>query len=190
MNQGLRVIALSVLSATTILALAPAARAADACEPVYNASIKLLQTPHHAYLTMTHSDEQMRNSDTFKRATGKAMYAGKVETSETIFDGTTSYLLHRGKWMRSPVQPSVLLEDAREKSKTHPATCTMVGNQSIDGQATTLYKVHEKETDMDEQIWISRSSGLPVRAKSESADGSGGDMRYDYTNVHAPAGVR
>lgn len=189
MNQRFRAFALSVLSAAAIFALAPTARAADSCDPVYNASIKLLQTPHHAYLTMTHSDEQMRNGDTFKRGTGKAIYAGKTETSETIFDGKTSYLLHRGHWMRSPVQPSLQLEDAREKSKTHPAICAMVGNQSIDGQATTLYKVHTKETNRDEQIWISRSSGLPVRARSERPDGSGGEIRYDYSNVRAPAGV-
>ncbi len=188
MNRNIGLCTLAVCLSISSLIAGPA-RAADACDAVYNANIKLLQTPNHAYLTLTRGAEQMHNSDTFKKLTGKAMYAGKTETSETIFDGRTSYLLYHGKWMRSPVQPQDLLEDARKKMKTHPDTCTLVGDQSIDGQAATLYKIHNKETNNDEEEWISKSSGLPVHVKSTSPDGSGGDMRYDYTNVRAPAGV-
>ena len=179
---------LAVLLPTSCLVAGPV-RAADACDAVYNANIKLLQTPHHGYLTMTHSSEQMHVSDRFKQGTGRALYAGKIETSETIFDGKASYLLHHGTWMRSPVQPQDMLEDACEKLKTHPATCTLVGDQSIDGQAATLYKIHSKEANTEDQEWISKSSGLPVHAKSTRPDGSSSEMRYEFTNVRAPAGV-
>ncbi len=172
------------------MVVAESACAADACDPVYEATIKALQTPNHAYLTMIHSDGEMANSNTFKRLTGKAMYASKTETSETIFDGKTAYLLYHGKWMRSPMQPKDVLNDAQEKAKAHAATCTLVGAQSIDGQAATLYKVHNRETDTDEQVWVSNSSGLPVHVKSMDASGNGDEMRYEYTNVHAPAGVQ
>lgn len=184
---ALAVLAVS-LSASGLVA--GPARAADACDAVYNANNKLLQTPYHGYLTMTHSAQQMHNSDRFKQGTGRALYAGKTETSETIFDGKASYLLHHGKWMRSPAQPQDMLEDAREKQKTHPATCTLVGDQSIDGQAATLYKIHNKETNTDDQAWISKSSGLPVHVKSTHPDGSSAEMRYEFTNVRAPTGVQ
>jgi hypothetical protein len=83
-----------------------------------------------------------------------------------------------------------MLEKAQEKLKTHPDTCTMVGDQSKDGQATVLYKVHNTSFDVDTQVWIAKSGGLPVHATADLGTGTTSDSRFEYSNVQPPAGVK
>jgi hypothetical protein len=152
------------------LLVAAPAHAAHPCDPLYNAGIKSIQTPHHVYTT---------SSGGRTARSGEAIFAGGVE-----------YLLRNGQWTRSPTPQAAMIEAAREKIKTHPDTCTPAGDRTVDGQAVATYNVHNNETGVDSQVMIVKSSGLVHRASSALADGSRVDTRYEYGNVQAPAGVR
>lgn len=163
---------------------------ADDCDAVYNAGIKSVRTPHHMFITTTHSAERMAQSDKFRRLTGKPMYAGRIESSEAIFDGKTEYLQVHGTWRRSPMSPADMLAGAEEKLRTRPDTCVAKGEQSVDGQAVDVYMVRGNEGGSAQQLRIFRSGGLLQGDRSTQSDGSIVEARYAYDDVHAPDGVR
>ena len=180
---------LLVTSQACALIGAVSAFAANTCDALYNAGITSVQTPHHVYSTTTHSAETLHQSDTFKRLTGKAMYTGKTESVEAIFDGKIEYLQLHGKWKRSPMPQQDMVEAAQEKLKTHPDTCTFVGDQMVDDQAMSVYKAHNNESDANQQVRILKSNGLMQGGTLTLPDGSVVETRYEYSNVQAPAGV-
>lgn len=144
-----------------------AASAADPCDALYNAGIKSLQTPHHVFTTSTRSGGKPR--------AGEAIYAGGVE-----------YLQLNGKWQRSPLPQQEMVEAAQEKLRTHPETCTLVGDQSADGQAVSVYKVRDKDSGTEQLVRILKSNGLLQGSTVTLPDGSVVETRYEYTNVRAP----
>jgi hypothetical protein len=162
---------LASLAAAIAIGALPSAQAADTCEALYQAGIKTVQTPHHVYTTPTTHDG--------KAVAGEAIYAGGVE-----------YVQLRGKWMRSPMTQQAMLEAAQEKMKTHPDTCTLIGDQYIGGRAVTAYKVHDNEYGIDSEVRILKSSGLVQGESTRSPDGAVRETRYEYGNVGAPAGVQ
>lgn len=143
---------------------------ADPCDALYNAGIKSIQTPHHVYSTTTPR-------------------GGKPQTGEAIYAGGVEYLLLHGKWMRSPMTNKDMLDAAQEKLKTHPDTCTLVGDQTAGGQPVTVYKAHSKEMGTDQIVRIIKSNGLMQGGSLILPDGTTVETRYDYANVQAPAGV-
>lgn len=155
-----------------LFAVAVPAFAADACDALYNAGIKSIQTPHHVTTTTTGGR------------------AGKNKSSEAIYAGGVEYLQLDGKWMRSRMPQQHMLEAAQEKLKTHPDTCTDLGDQSVDGQAATTYTVHNRESDTDSQVSILKSNGLLLGQTLSLPDGSVMKTRYDYANVQPPADVK
>jgi hypothetical protein len=69
-------------------------------------------------------------------------------------------------------------------------------DESVGGVAAVVYSTHSENdgSKADGQVWIAKGSGLILRM---DADVEPGDVdqthmstRYDYTNVHAPAGVQ
>ena len=160
---------LSALLLATATMITPA-HAANVCDAVYQASIKSIQMPSHSYNVVT--------------------MEGKATVGEGISAGGAEYLKVDGQWRRFESSQQDRLEKAQEKLKTHPDTCVMAGNQSKDGQATTLYKVHNTEMGADTQVWIAQSSGLPVHVTAKLGTGNTTDSRIDYSNVQPPAGVK
>ena len=154
------------------MAFVTSARAADTCDALYNAGIKAVQMPHHVYTTKT------------------APRGGKIlQSSEAIFTGGVEYLRVGGQWRRSARPQGVMLEAAREKLKTHPDTCTDARDETVDGQAVTTYKVHDRESGTDSLVHILKSTGLLLGETLTLPDGSLVKTRYEYTNVHPPPGV-
>ena len=153
----------------TFAASSPAA-AADACDALYNAGIKSIQTPHHVYSTRT--------------------IGGKARTGEAIFAGGSEYLLMNGKWRRSAIPQPEMVAAAQEKLKTHPDTCTAVGEQVVGGQAVSVYKAHSKEEGTDQTVRILKASGLMQGGTLTLPDGGSLETRYEYENVQAPPGVK
>ncbi|MEP6898989.1 MAG: hypothetical protein ABI870_10700 [Rhodanobacter sp.] len=153
------------------LALVPSAHAANACDALYNAGIKSIQTPHHVYSATT-------------------MHGGTPHTGEAIYDGTAEYLQIRGKWMRSPMPQAAMVAAAQEKLKTHPDTCTPVGDQVIDGQAVSVYTAHNNELGTNQTVRIFKSNGLMQGGTVALPGGNTIETRYEYTNVQTPAGVQ
>ena len=148
-----------------------AANAADSCDALYNAGIKSIQAPHHVYTTTT-------------------LHGGKARFAEAIFDGKVEYLQLNGKWTHSPMSQQDMLEAAQEKLRKRPDTCVLAGEQTAGGQAVTAYKVHNNEAGTDQVVHILKSNGLLQSASLKLPDGSVVDTRYEYTDVHAPAGVQ
>ncbi|MGH8212609.1 MAG: hypothetical protein ACREPP_05190 [Rhodanobacteraceae bacterium] len=168
MNHNIHLCAFAICALP--LVFAPVLHAANTCDPIYNAGIKSIQTPHHVYSTVT-------------------MGGGKPQTGEAIYAGGVEYLQLNGKWMHSPVSHAEMMASAQEKLKTHPDTCTLVGDQTVDGQAVSVYKVHNNETGTNQTVRIRKSSGLMQSGSLTLPDGSVVEGRYEYDHVQAPAGV-
>ncbi len=165
-----RTIPLLVLVALTG-SFSTTSHAANTCDALYNAGIKSVQTPHHVYSTTT-------------------MRGGEPKTGEAIYAGGVEYLKLQGKWMRSRMTPADMLEAAQEKLKTHPDTCTPVGDQVVNGQAVSVFKAHSNEMGTDQLVRILKSNGLMQGGTLTLPNGAVVEMRYEYDNVQAPAGVQ
>ena len=188
--QSLRSLLLGAALSACALTLTTPAFGDNSCDPVYQAAVKSLQTPYHSYSTMTRGAEAMSRSDSFKRLTGKAMYA-KTETTESIFDGKASYIQIHGKWTRSRAAQADMVDNAREKLKTHPDTCTLAGNQTVDGQPVSVYTISDAEAGSGPggQLRILKSNGL-LQGGTQNLGDQMIETRYDYIHVQAPAGIQ
>ena len=151
-------------------AMTTTAFAANPCDPLYQAGIKSLQTPHHVYSTTT-------------------LQGAKSRTGEAIFAGGVEYVLLAGQWRRSRMTPQDMIENAQEKLKTHPDTCSFVGDQTADGQAVSVFKAHSNDSGTDQVVRIVKSSGLMQGGTLTLPNGTV-ETRYDYSNVEAPAGAQ
>ena len=150
------------------------AHAADSCQPVFDALTKAATTPSHSYTTNT------------------AVNGSKAE-SETIIANGQKYIRVRGKWMRIPVTSQDMLEQEKEEEEHGKSTCQLLRSESVNGEAATLYSFHREyeEVTEDEQIWISKGTGLPLRAEAD-VDSRGkhikehASTRLEYGNVKPP----
>lgn len=152
--------------------------AADAdCQTRFNTRFKLFSVPTHSY-------------------TVKALPGGKSETSETIFASGAIYFLARGKWIHSKMTPPDMLKQEEENIRNSKSKCRQVRDEMVNGEATALYMGHSENDGVksDAQTWISKSSGLPLKTEEDIDTGDGDkrhmSIRYEYSNVKAPAGVR
>lgn len=166
------------LSVLSILLIGPGvtARAADACQPVYNALTKIVSTPSHSYSTQT-----------------APLVNGQQRKVETIYVQGKTYMLARGKWMLSPVTPNDVLEQEVENEKQGNSTCQFVRNESVNGEAAAVYSMRRKTDSGTEDglMWISKSTGLALRKEVDMEyGGKMGKMhltaRYEYSNVKPP----
>lgn len=171
--------ALAALSASSALP----AQGAD-CAAVYASQTRLLKTPHHGYSVDS-------------SAVGARLHQGQATTSESIMTGNAIYTLYEGAWRRSPMSVEDMQKQEEENIKNAKTTCSVAGSESVNGEAATVYQVHSV-TDFgtnDGRQWVSKSRGLPLRTVMRlDVGGAMGKsimvMRYDYTNVSAPAGVK
>lgn len=167
------------LTAALLVICHGAAQADDtACQAVLEAIVKQTAVPVHQKVSIE-----------------SAAAPGKPLLSEIIRTGDKMYMQIRGQWTSRPYDNQKAATDAREAMQKARHTCTRLRNEAVDGQAADLYSVQSKtgQSSSDSQIWISPTSGLPLRQHTEIATGGGGssrhDVRFDYRNVTAPAGV-
>ncbi|HZQ18924.1 MAG TPA: hypothetical protein VFA90_09385 [Terriglobales bacterium] len=169
------VFALSILS-LLVMGQTVTARAADACQPVYNALAKIVTTPSHSYSTQT-----------------APLVNGQQRKVETIYVQGKTYMLASGKWMVSPATPNDVLQQELENEKQGKSTCQFVRNESVNGEAAAVYSMR-RETEIANEnglIWISKTSGLALKKEVDMEyGGKVGKMhlvaRYEYSNVKAP----
>jgi hypothetical protein len=92
----------STLSVLPFLVIGQAvtARAADACQPVFDALTKVATIPNHNYTTST------------------ALSGGQAMEAETIFANGQKYIRARGKWIRIPVTSQEVLEQEKKNRRT------------------------------------------------------------------------
>lgn len=142
---------------------------ADPCDVLYAASIRSLQTPHRVSSTTTH--------------------AGKIRESEAIYAGGVEYIQRDGVWRRSHMTIDKMVETAKENLQTHPDVCTAQSARTIDGRPVDVYAVHNKEAGTDQEVRLSKSSGLLQGSTLKLPNGDVIETRYDYADVKAPPGA-
>jgi len=173
MRHRLCALAFSVLLVATWLTTS--AHAADACQPVFDALTKVATTPSHSYTTST------------------GVNGGAPTEAETIFANGQKYIRARGKWMRLPVTSEEVVEQEKEKEQHGKSACQSLRTESANGEAAIVYSVHREyeEVNEDGQMWISKSTGLPLRAE-EDFENKGNKVkehrstRFEYGNVRPP----
>ncbi len=167
-----------VLGAMTLAVLPSAARADDAaCQAVLAAIVKQTTVPVHQKITIE-----------------SAALPGKPIESEAIHVDGMFYRQDRGHWTASPYDAAKAAENVREAMQKAEHSCTRVGSEPLDGQPAELYSVKSRtaSSGSDAQIWISSATGLPLRHKATMDQGANevkSEVRYDYADVRAPAGV-
>jgi hypothetical protein len=102
-----------------------------------------------------------------------------------------------GKWTHARITAQEMVQERKESNQNQKAACHYVRDEAVNGEAAALYEEHQvtddKET-IDAQIWISKGRGMPLRSEIDmNVGGSTGKShtsnRYEYTDVHPPAGV-
>ena len=174
--------ALRLLLGAIALGVLPVAGGAQqipaACRPLVDAELKAISTPHHMYET---------------KADGRS---GEDPIAELITAGGVTYVKAGGKWMRSPISLQAQIDQVnRNIATTKVYTCQRVGSETVAGTAATVYTLHTENADTkaDARAWIGTGNGLMLKL-DESVDAIGVKshylIRYEYTNVSAPAGVK
>jgi hypothetical protein len=155
------------------------ARADDAaCQTVLQAVLKQTAAPVHQRVTIE-----------------TAAAPDKPVHNEMIRLGDTLYMQMRGQWMARPYDAAKAAEDARRAMTKGEHSCTRVRSEAVDGLPAELYRVQSKTATggSDSQIWISIASGLPLRQTVTMLEQGTvklkHEVRSDYSNVRAPAGV-
>jgi hypothetical protein len=155
---------------------APVFAADSACQPVFDAAIKMLTIPAHLYSTAT-------------------LPGGKTRASETIYVNGAIYVNYNGQWKRSKMTAKDMLEQEHENIRDSKTTCRHVRDESVNGEAASLYTEHSENDSVisDAQTWISKSKGAPLHTEEDLDTGQGDkqhvSIRYEYSNVRPPAGV-
>ena len=167
-----------VLLAVGIPAAAHAAD--DTCKVLFDADRKMLVTAHHSYSTRLSPDKKQSRAD-------EAIYTGGLNGAV--------YILVSGKWQRSGMGPEDALKQKEENIRNTKASCHYVRDEAVNGDSAAMYSIHTESEDdkSDGSIWISKSRGMPVREEIDmggSPDKMHMVVRYDYSNVRAPDGVK
>jgi hypothetical protein len=167
------------LIAAAVVLAGPMFAADPACKFLADANTKIYSVPTHIYMTET--------------------AGGKTRTSELIYLNNKTYLQVGGKWQVSPQTPSQMAEIRKETEADaeKTMTCHLVRDEPVNGEAAALYTAHQQNPDekSDSQLWISKSKGVPLKLEMDmDVGGASGkshrSMRYEYTNVQAPSGVK
>jgi hypothetical protein len=166
------------------LAILPAAARAQAippaCAPLVAAQKKEIMTPHHSYSTETTAGQ-----------------GAKTTTGEVISAGGAMYIMYEGKWRRSPMTPQGSLDQLQQNlADAKQVACQHVGDEVVAGVPASVYSSHneDEEVKADTKTWVATGSGLVLRTEEDLDTGGGNkrhiSIRYEYANVHGPAGVQ
>ena len=173
-----RLLSVAVSAAVLAIVWLPARADDAACQAVLQAAIKQAAVPVHQKITVE-----------------SAAAPGKPMQNEMIRLGDTLYMQARGQWMARPYDAAKAADDARQAMTRGEHSCTRVRSEAVDGQPAELYRVQSKTATggSDTQIWISTASGLPLRQTVAMLEQGTvklkHEVRSDYANVRAPAGV-
>ena len=151
------------------------AHAADGCQPVFDAFVKVATTSNHSYTTST------------------AVSGNTPTESETIIANGQKYIRAHGKWMRTPVTSQDVVEQEKEKQQRGKATCQFLRSESVNGEAAMLYSMHREYEEVKEEgeMWVSQRTGLLLRVEMD-VESMGSKVkehrsaRFEYLNIRPP----
>jgi hypothetical protein len=147
------------------------------CKPVLDALDKQYAVPYHAYGTTV-------------TASGKST----PRQNEMISAGGQLYIRIDGGWRRSPMTVAMLIQQQHENVRDARAlSCRRIRDESVGGVDAVVYGMHSENdgSTSDGQVWIARSTSLPLRLESDVDPGDPDtthiSSRIEYTNVQPPA---
>ena len=163
----------------------PLGAQSPACAPIYGVMAKLFDTPFHLYMIDS-------------AQTDARLHGGKPNLSEEVWSGNVMYIMTRGKWIKSPVDVAAMRKDQKERQEVDSkATCRHVRDETVNGESTALWSIHSvtESGTSDTNVWVSKSRNVIVQSDVHlDVGGALGKshmvQRYEYSNVHAPAGVK
>jgi hypothetical protein len=181
--RSLPILAAGTLSLVASLPLPAVAATDPACEPMFDAFTKLLQTPNHQYMSQSSETEALK-------------HGGKIRTSESISTSDSSYLKINDEWHKIPITAQDLLKQQEEARRNSKETCHFLNDDQTEGDAA-VYDSHS-ETNLgksDLKIWITKATGLPAREEIDldlggEAGKTHSSVRFDYDQVEAPKDVK
>jgi hypothetical protein len=145
-----------------------------ACKPVLDANHKTLDTANHMY------------TDTLGAGSKKT-------TGELITVNGERYVMINGKWNKSRMTVAATKEQEAENIKNAKVlSCKRTGDDTVSGEAATVYTEHteNEDTKSDGKIWVSKSRGLILKEEIDLDSGDASKehitVRYEYGNVKAP----
>ncbi len=163
---------ISVLVIAAAFAVAPGVRADDlGCKEVTEATLKTARTPRHMYGT---TEEE-----------------GKKAENQMICTADALYIQVEGNWRKVPSSPQAMV--ARTEANIRNARkyrCDHEREDTIDGEAVSVYKIHSETGDSktNTELSISKSRGLILRQVTDfEGEKRRVSERYDYAEVKAPA---
>ena len=150
---------------------APNAAAANPCQPLEDAIGKLSTTPTHIYSAVSDGLDN------------------KPAAIEMIYVRGAVYAKIADKWMRTNFTTQEMTHQSLEQQKQ--GSCHYEKDESVGGQAAAVYTSQSQSGAAKAQLWISKSTGLPLREEVEVDSGGKGrnshtSIRYEYGNVQAP----
>jgi hypothetical protein len=144
------------------------------CKTVFDATHKTLDTPNHMYTDMGGAN-------------------GNTKTAEMITVGGDRYVMFNGKWTKSRMTVAATKEQEAENIKNAKVlSCKRTGDDTVSGEAATVYTEHTEndDTKSDGKIWVSKSRGVILKEEIDLDSGDAGKqhitLRYEYGNVKAP----
>jgi hypothetical protein len=120
---------------------------------------------------------------------------GKPEQRvEIIFVNEKTYTSVGGEWHAMPFSSKDMvdtIEASRIRAEQMPHTCQKVAGETINGEPTTVLVVHSDANGKpsDAKIWISNTSGLPLKSEVHLGSGTVASDEFRYGNITAPPGV-
>jgi hypothetical protein len=103
-----------------------------------------------------------------------------------------SYYLVNGAWVSKAQTADELVEELKHVSKDAKMVCKSAGNEAVGGQPSTIYdaKIDNMDTISESRMWISKTTGLPLKSHTQIEDGQVLDQTYVYAGVTAPSGAK
>lgn len=147
------------------------------CQALLDAMSKSARTPVHAYSTM-----------------GGLSSGTTPQQVETITIGDLAYTKIGAEWKASKARR--LEAEFIEQMKLHPGAirCKQEADAAFEGEAAAVYKMRLEEGNkiVECKTWVSKARGLMIHTTID-IELNGGltnmSVRYDYNNVHEPAGA-
>jgi hypothetical protein len=185
MSQTLKVTIRATAVALLIAAAAgrPARAAVDpGCKPWIDAMLKQTGTPTHVVLTET---TPFRNH-------------GKPTTLEMIYINDGDYIQMEGRWTHGLMSLKAMRQQEEENRRNAKSlSCRYMRDEAVGGRTAAVYlaqAVTEEDVKTATTIWVSKRTGLPLKNDTRIGPSDKESLHvvmiYDYTNVHAPAGVK
>jgi hypothetical protein len=118
---------------------------------------------------------------------------GQPRESETIVANGKVYVRVNGKWRPGMGNLQEMQEQQKENREHAKGTCQFQRNEMVGSELAALYSMQTESEDAkeDAQIWISKTTGLPLREEQDiNVGGAAGkehrSTRFEYGNIQPP----